>query len=94
MASPAPDARSMTARVCAKLHSARQRTMFELLLSGPTEGRAASVTFATRLIAGGVFIAFGAGKFLNHRSEFASFQACPRPICSCGGLEPSSSSGE
>lgn len=53
--------------------------MVELLLSGPREGRAASVAFVMRLIAGGIFVAFGAGKFLNHGSELASFQAYGLP---------------
>ena len=35
------------------------------MLSRPTESRAASTAFATRLIAGGIFIPFAAGKFLN-----------------------------
>ena len=54
-------------------------TTVELLLSGPTEGRVASIALATRLIAGGIFIAFGAGKFLNHGSELASFQSYGLP---------------
>ena len=92
MAGPAPEVPSMTARVRAKFHSARQRTMVELLLSGPTEGRAASVAFVTRLIAGGIFIAFGVGKFLNHGSELASFRAygLPSPdlfVWAIGALE-------
>jgi putative oxidoreductase len=61
-----------------RFHSTRKRAV-ELLLSGPTEGRTASIAFATRLIAGGIFVAFGAGKFLNHRSELASFQAYGLP---------------
>ena len=62
------------------------------MLSGPTESRAASTAFATRLIAGGIFIAFGAGKFLNHGAELASFQAygLPSPdlfVSAIGALE-------
>jgi putative oxidoreductase len=62
------------------------------VLSGPTESRAASIAFATRLIAGGIFIAFGAGKFLNHGSELASFQSygLPSPdllVSAIGALE-------
>ena len=53
--------------------------MVELLLTGPKEGRAASIAFATRLITGGIFIAFGAGKFLNHGAELASFQSYGLP---------------
>jgi uncharacterized membrane protein YphA (DoxX/SURF4 family) len=49
------------------------------VLSGPTESRAASTAFATRLIGGGIFIAFGAGKFLNHDSELASFESYGLP---------------
>jgi putative oxidoreductase len=49
------------------------------VLPGPTESGAASIAFATRLIAGGIFIAFGAGKFLNHGSELASFQVYGLP---------------
>jgi putative oxidoreductase len=32
-----------------------------------------------RLLSGGVFVAFGAGKFVNHGSELASFQAYGLP---------------
>jgi len=32
-----------------------------------------------RLVAGGVFVAFGAGKFVNHASELASFRAYSLP---------------
>jgi putative oxidoreductase len=34
---------------------------------------------ALRLAAGGVFVAFGAGKFVNHTSELASFKAYGLP---------------
>jgi putative oxidoreductase len=54
--------------------------MVEFLLAGPTEGRIASIAFSVRLIAGGIFVAFGAGKFLNHGSELASFQAYGLPL--------------
>jgi uncharacterized membrane protein YphA (DoxX/SURF4 family) len=32
-----------------------------------------------RLLAGGVFVAFGVGKFLNHASELASFKTYGLP---------------
>jgi hypothetical protein len=62
-------------------------------VSRPTDNRAAWIAFATRLIAGGIFVAFGAGKFLNHGSELHRFSptACPRRICSYRRLERSSS---
>lgn len=69
----------MTARAGASFQSARQRSIGQLVLSGPTEGRAASIAFAARLFAGAIFIAFGVGKFLNHGSEPASFQAYGLP---------------
>jgi len=61
-------------------------------VTGPREGPVASIAFATRLIAGGIFIAFGAGKFLNHGAELASFQAygLPSPdlfVSAIGALE-------
>ena len=34
---------------------------------------------ALRLLAGGVFVAFGLGKFVNHPSELASFRAYGLP---------------
>jgi uncharacterized membrane protein YphA (DoxX/SURF4 family) len=34
---------------------------------------------AVRLISGGVFVVFGAGKFVNHASELASFRAYDLP---------------
>jgi uncharacterized membrane protein YphA (DoxX/SURF4 family) len=49
------------------------------VLSGPTESPAASTAFATRLIAGGIFIPFAAGKFLIHDSELASFRSYRLP---------------
>src|SRR5436190_7567925 len=69
----------MTGRASTRFRSAPRRTMAELLLAGPTDGRVASIAFATRLISGGIFVAFGAGKFLNHGSELASFQAYGLP---------------
>jgi putative oxidoreductase len=35
--------------------------------------------FLVRLASGGVFVAFGAGKFVNHASELASFKAFGLP---------------
>jgi len=35
---------------------------------------------ALRLLAGGVFVAFGVGKFLNHASELASFKTYGLPM--------------
>lgn len=34
---------------------------------------------ALRLVSGGVFVVFGAGKFINHGSEFASFKTYGLP---------------
>jgi putative oxidoreductase len=62
------------------------------VLPGPAESRAAPTAFPPRLIAGGIFIAFGAGKFLNHGSELASFQiyglpSPDLPVSAIGALE-------
>jgi putative oxidoreductase len=38
-----------------------------------------AVLLALRLAAGGVFVVFGAGKFVNHASELASFKAYGLP---------------
>src|SRR5436190_12154783 len=46
---------------------------------GPGGMRAAAMLLALRLAAGGVFVVFGAGKFLNHGSELASFQSYSLP---------------
>jgi putative oxidoreductase len=40
----------------------------------------ARVLFAVRLLAGGVFVAFGIGKFVNHSSELASFKSYGLPF--------------
>ncbi|MDQ6816988.1 MAG: DoxX family protein [Actinomycetota bacterium] len=37
------------------------------------------VLLVLRLLAGGVFVAFGAGKFVNHASELASFKTYGLP---------------
>jgi putative oxidoreductase len=37
------------------------------------------VLFVLRLLAGGVFVAFGLGKFVNHASELASFKTYGLP---------------
>jgi putative oxidoreductase len=37
------------------------------------------VLLAIRLLSGGVFVAFGAGKFVNHASELASFKTYGLP---------------
>jgi uncharacterized membrane protein YphA (DoxX/SURF4 family) len=41
--------------------------------------RPPTVLLALRLAAGGVFVVFGAGKFLDHASELASFQSYSLP---------------
>jgi uncharacterized membrane protein YphA (DoxX/SURF4 family) len=41
--------------------------------------RAAQLLRAVRLISGGVFVVFGAGKFVNHSSELASFRSYALP---------------
>jgi putative oxidoreductase len=41
--------------------------------------RAPQLLRAVRLIAGGVFVVFGAGKFVNHPSELASFRTYGLP---------------
>jgi putative oxidoreductase len=40
---------------------------------------AAAMLLALRLAAGSVFVAFGAGKFVNHASELASFKSYGLP---------------
>src|SRR5437016_13976769 len=46
----------------------------------PDAGMSApAMLLALRLAAGGVFVAFGAGKFVNHASELASFQSYGLP---------------
>ena|SRR5438067_9683355 len=50
-----------------------------LLTAGPTTGVRATVALVGRLAGGVVFVIFGAGKFVNHGSELASFQAYGLP---------------
>lgn len=38
------------------------------------------VLLAVRLLSGGVFVAFGLGKFVNHSSELASFKGYGLPV--------------
>lgn len=38
------------------------------------------VLLALRVLSGGVFVVFGAGKFLNHASELASFKSYGLPV--------------
>lgn len=38
------------------------------------------VLFALRVLSGGVFVVFGAGKFVNHASELASFKSYGLPV--------------
>jgi putative oxidoreductase len=45
----------------------------ELLTAGPATGWRATAAFLGRLAGGAVFVVFGAGKFINHESELASF---------------------
>ena len=42
-----------------------------------TRGRA---LLALRVLSGGVFVAFGVGKFVNHASELASFKSYGLPV--------------
>lgn len=53
--------------------------------AGPVRGSGLNVVdrdralLGLRLLAGGVFVAFGAGKFVNHASELASFKTYGLP---------------
>jgi putative oxidoreductase len=47
------------------------------MLTEPIRGD--RVLFALRLLSGGVFVAFGVGKFVNHASELASFKSYGLP---------------
>lgn len=58
---------------------ANRRTLIGWLTSGPVRGRRANLALLGRLAAGAVFVAFGAGKFVDHASEVASFQAYALP---------------
>ena len=46
----------------------------DLLVAGPTRGPRAIAALAARVVGGGVFVAFGVGKFTQHASEVASFE--------------------
>ena len=46
----------------------------DLLVAGPTRGPRAIAALAARVVGGGVFAAFGLGKFTQHASEVASFE--------------------
>jgi putative oxidoreductase len=50
------------------------RALSNLLASGPTSGPRAIAAFLARVAGGGVFVAFGVGKFTQHATEVASFQ--------------------
>jgi len=49
------------------------------LVAGPATGPKANASLLVRLGAGGVFVAFGAGKFVSHASEVASFHTYGLP---------------
>lgn len=49
------------------------------LAAGPVSGWRANLALACRLTGGAVFVVFGVGKFVNHSSELASFQAYGLP---------------
>jgi len=46
----------------------------DLLVAGPTRGPRAIAALVARVVGGGVFVAFGVGKFTQHASEVASFE--------------------
>jgi len=46
----------------------------DLLAAGPTRGPRALAALVARVVGGGVFVAFGVGKFAQHASEVASFE--------------------
>jgi putative oxidoreductase len=46
----------------------------DVLVAGPTRGPRAIAALAARVVGGGVFVAFGVGKFTQHASEVASFE--------------------
>ena len=54
-------------------------SLAERLRAGPTHGPRAIAALLARIAAGAVFVAFGVGKFTNHASELASFQAYGLP---------------
>ena len=43
----------------------------DLLVAGPTRGPRAIAALVARVVGGGVFVAFGVGKFTQHASEVA-----------------------
>ena len=51
----------------------------DLLVAGPTRGPRAIAALVARVVGGGVFVAFGVGKFTQHASEVASFEAYGLP---------------
>ena len=50
------------------------RALADRLVAGPTGGPRAIAAFLARVGGGGVFVAFGVGKFTQHASEVASFE--------------------
>jgi putative oxidoreductase len=50
------------------------RALADLLVAGPTRGPRAVAAFLVRVAGGGVFVAFGVGKFTQHATEVASFE--------------------
>lgn len=53
---------------------ATPRALANLLVAGPTRGPRAVAAFLARVAGGGVFVAFGVGKFTQHAIEVASFE--------------------
>jgi putative oxidoreductase len=50
------------------------RPLRDLLVARPAHGPRAVAAFIARLAGGGLFVAFGVGKFTSHATEVASFQ--------------------
>jgi putative oxidoreductase len=55
-------------------------TVTNVLVAGPATGAQATASLLIRVIAGAVFVVFGAGKFTNHASEVASFDSYGLPL--------------
>jgi putative oxidoreductase len=73
----------LTARRRSTLSPSGSKTLLEtvtnVLVAGPATGSQATASALVRLIAGSVFVVFGAGKFTNHASEIASFHTYGLP---------------
>ncbi len=55
------------------------RDLWRRLAAGPATGPRATAALVVRLVAGLVFVAFGAGKFVEHAAEVESFRGYGLP---------------